>query len=131
MQIDIDPTRGVPIYLQIIKEIRMHLAAGALSPGDKLPSVRKMAMSIRVNPNTVSKAYNELERDGVIFTKRGEGTFVSEDVNCLAESQGREILEEKIADLAAMAERFDISREDVLKMLESGFDKIENKGKEG
>lgn len=78
--IEIDPRSSTPIYEQIIQKIKELCLRGIMKPGDKLPSVREMASLIIANPNTVSKAYKELEREGVIETLRGRGTFISESV---------------------------------------------------
>jgi len=74
----VDPSSGVPIYLQILNQVKRAAASGMLKPGDQMPSVRELATELTVNPNTIAKAYRELERDGVIKTVRGVGTFVAE-----------------------------------------------------
>jgi len=76
---EFDP--NLPIYLQIMNFVKKLIVRGILRPGDKVPSVRDMALFLGVNPNTVQKAYEELEREGTIFTRRGQGNFVSEDEN--------------------------------------------------
>jgi GntR family transcriptional regulator len=77
MLIAVDASDPRPIYVQIMDEIRRALVLGTLAPGDPLPSVRQLAVELRVNPNTVSQAYRELERQGVVHVRRGQGTFVS------------------------------------------------------
>jgi len=74
----IDPRSHVPIYRQIAEEIRAAVAAGIYRPGEALPSLRAMAIEIQVNPNTVQRAYDELEREGLIYSQRGRGLFVCE-----------------------------------------------------
>jgi GntR family transcriptional regulator len=76
--VKIDPRSHVPIYLQIADEIRATVAAGVYCPGDALPSLRAMAVETQVNPNTVQRAYDELEREGLIYSQRGKGLFVTE-----------------------------------------------------
>jgi GntR family transcriptional regulator len=76
MPIRLDPKDVRPIYVQIMDEIRRSLVVGSLAPDDPLPSVRQLATELRVNPNTVSQAYRELERQGVVEARRGSGTFV-------------------------------------------------------
>ena len=76
MLIAIDPSDPRPIYVQIIDEMRRALVLGTLAPDDPLPSVRQLAGELRVNPNTVSQAYRELERQGVVEVRRGQGTYV-------------------------------------------------------
>ncbi len=72
------PTSGVPIYRQLVDQVRRHVASGRISAGDFLPSVRQVALELEVNPMTVSKAYSLLERDGVVELERGQGMRVSE-----------------------------------------------------
>jgi GntR family transcriptional regulator len=74
----IDPRSHVPIYRQIAEEVRAAVAAGIYRPGEVLPSLRAMAVEIQVNPNTVQRAYDELEREGLIYSQRGRGLFVCE-----------------------------------------------------
>ena len=71
-----DPNR--PIYLQIVEEIKKWAVRGKYPPGAKLPSVREMALDMGVNPNTMARAYSELERENFLFTRRGQGSFVTE-----------------------------------------------------
>jgi GntR family transcriptional regulator len=78
MLIAVDPNDPRPIYVQIMDEVRRALVLGTLGPDDPLPSVRQLAVELRVNPNTVSQAYRELERQGVVHVRRGQGTYVSE-----------------------------------------------------
>jgi GntR family transcriptional regulator len=72
----IDPRSGVPIYLQIIEQIKRSVALGVLTPGEQLPTVKQLALDLTVNPNTVARAYRDLERDHVIETAPGRGSFV-------------------------------------------------------
>lgn len=78
MLISVDPNDSRPIYIQIMDEVRRALVIGTLPPDSPLPSVRHLAVELRVNPNTVSQAYRELERQGVVHVRRGQGTYVSE-----------------------------------------------------
>ncbi|HEY0372683.1 MAG TPA: GntR family transcriptional regulator [Thermoanaerobaculia bacterium] len=80
MLVNLDPHDGRPIYLQIIDEVRRAIVVGTLRAEDPLPSVRELAGELVVNPRTVSQAYQELEREGVIYVRRGQGTFVSPTV---------------------------------------------------
>lgn len=72
----VDPRSGVPIYLQIIEQIKRSIALGVLQTGEQLPTVKQLAVDLTVNPNTVARAYRELERDQVIETAPGRGSFV-------------------------------------------------------
>ena len=80
MLVNLDPDDGRPLYLQIMEEVRRAIVAGTLRAEDPLPSVRELAAELVVNPRTVSQAYQELEREGVIYVRRGQGTFVSPNV---------------------------------------------------
>lgn len=72
----VDPRSGVPIYLQVIEQVKRSVALGVLAAGEQLPTVKQLAIDLTINPNTVAKAYRELERDGVIETAAGRGSFV-------------------------------------------------------
>lgn len=78
MQIRIDYDSGVPIYVQIMDRVKHLVATGMLQPGDQLPTIRQLSVELRVDPNTVVHAYRELDREGVISTQQGRGTFISE-----------------------------------------------------
>lgn len=106
-----------PIYLQIIELIKRSIATGDLVPGDKLPSVREMSSSLGVNPNTLQRAYGELERLGITYTRRGMGSFVSEGQNepdKMQEQMGIEISEKYLRDMSAIG----LSKEKAIKLLE-------------
>ena len=77
MSFTLDPTR--PLYLQIMEEIKKRTVRGQYTPGSQLPSVREMAKEVGVNPNTIARVYMELEREGFIVTRRGQGSFVTEE----------------------------------------------------
>jgi GntR family transcriptional regulator len=97
---NIDPASHVPIYLQIADAVRAAVAAGVYRPGEILPSLRAMAIEIHVNPNTVQRAYDELEREGLIYSQRGRGLFVAERGTASAQSAAgdgvRRVLDEAI-----------------------------------
>lgn len=77
MLVSVDPGDPRPIYVQIVDEVRRAMVVGTLAPDAPLPSVRQLAVQLRVNPNTVSQAYRELEREGLAYVRRGQGTFVA------------------------------------------------------
>jgi len=85
-----------PIYLQIMDIIKMDIVIGKLKLNDKLPSVREMAINLKVNPNTLQRSYQELERLGIVYTQRGTGTFVSHDNNMvdhLKQEMAKEVID--------------------------------------
>ncbi|MDY4693662.1 MAG: GntR family transcriptional regulator [Blautia sp.] len=86
---------ALPIYLQVMTAIKRDIVTGDLSPGEKLPSVRDMALRYTINPNTAGRVYRELESEGVCFTRRGMGTFVTED-----EDKIEQMKEEMVQELA-------------------------------
>jgi len=78
MNIRLNPASGIPIYFQIVQQIKHAIETGALAPGDQLPAIRTLAESLVVSPNTVVKAYGELEQEGIIRTRQGAGAYVEE-----------------------------------------------------
>lgn len=92
MNIMLDPTGGVPFYRQIILQVEMAVADGRLKAGSKLPTVRGLAVDLEINPNTVARAYSELEIRGIVDTQQGTGTFISEQKVVLSESEREQIL---------------------------------------
>lgn len=94
MLISLDPQDTRPIYVQIVDEVRRALVLGTLGPDDPLPSVRDLAVKLRVNPNTVSQAYRDLERQGVVYVRRGQGTYATPGK---ADGSQRQTLAEEVA----------------------------------
>jgi GntR family transcriptional regulator len=90
----IDPNSGVPFYKQIILQIEMAIADKRLQQGEQLPTVRSLAVDLKINPNTVAKAYNQLELRGIVTTQQGTGTFISEKLIELDEIEREKILSE-------------------------------------
>lgn len=101
MLVNLDPQDGRPLYLQIMDEVRRALVVGTLRPEDPLPSVRELAAELVINPRTVLQAYRELEREGVVYVRRGQGTFVSPDVQTGRRERlalGREVAKRALLD---------------------------------
>jgi len=118
MQIHISPADGVPIYLQIVNQIKYLVSAGRLTAGEELPPIRTLAEKLVVNPNTVARAYRELEGAGVVEKRRTAGTYVSDQGSPLARRERLKILSERVDALLAEARQMDISFEDVVKLAE-------------
>lgn len=111
MWLHIDPSSGTPIYRQVVDQVSQAVASGVLRPGDRLPSVRELALQLTVNPNTIAKAYQELERDGVIETPRGRGSFVADREHRLPEAERLRQFGEAAERLVADAYRLQLSVE--------------------
>lgn len=96
MFLQINPSLSLPIYAQIVEQIRLGLASGMVAPGEHLPSIRELAMRLRVNPNTVARAYRELEREGMVKTVRGKGVYVSQRNDILNQREKKRILAQRL-----------------------------------
>lgn len=99
MRIQVSTADGVPIYLQIINQIKYQISSGVLRPGDEMPPIRTLAETLMVNPNTVARAYRELQQVGLLENKRTAGTYVSQGESPLSHQEKRRILEERIDSL--------------------------------
>jgi GntR family transcriptional regulator len=112
----LDPKSGVPIYRQIQDQIRFGIASGRLRPGEQLPTVRALAVELKVNPNTVIKAYTELERQGVLTTEQGSGTFVApQPAVALAPEDRQAKLRALCAEFLSRVAQYGFGPNDVLK----------------
>lgn len=117
MHIHISPSDGVPIYLQIVNQVKYFVASGRLTPGEELPPIRVLAEQLRINPNTVARAYRELEQAGVVTKRRTAGTYVSDAGSPLARRERLKILTERIDALLAEAHQMNIDVEEVIGLL--------------
>jgi GntR family transcriptional regulator len=117
MNITIDPKDGLPIYRQISNQLRYMIASGVLLEDEDLPPIRTLAAQLRVTPNTVVKAYDELEKAGVIAKRRGSGCYVSEGPPKLVEREKRRILEQRIDALLVEARQLDYPLEELFKLI--------------
>jgi GntR family transcriptional regulator len=77
MSFSLDPDNGIPIYRQIIQQVEYAILSGRMKPGDRLPTIRSLAVELRINPNTIAKAYGEMEIRGILITQVGSGTYIS------------------------------------------------------
>lgn len=118
MRIQISLKDGVPIYLQIVQQIKYLIACGRLQPGDELPPVRSLAEQLVINPNTVTRAYRDLETAGLVVSQRGKGVFVADSGSPLALKERRRILDESIDKLLAEASQLQFSVKDVIGFVE-------------
>ena len=117
MQIHISQSDKVPIYKQIVNQVKYRVASGQLVAGEELPPIRVLAAQLGINPNTVARAYRELEQDGLVTTRRTAGTYVSGTGSRLARRERVKILTERIDALLAEARQLNIDLEEVIDLL--------------
>lgn len=125
MLLHVNPSSGVPIYLQIEAQIKNAIAAGALKPDQPLPSVRKLAAELGINPNTAARAYQELEREGTITTVPGGGTFVGEGQPRFLKSERRRRLHPYARQIAVEGTQLGLSEEEILDLVQEELAKLE------
>lgn len=120
----IDPRSSTPIYEQIELGIKELILKGALKPKDKLPSVREMSTLLTTNPNTISKAYGELEREGIIETLRGKGTFVTDNFKGKVDERKMEQIHEELKKIILEANYGGISKDDFMNLVLNIFSEL-------
>jgi GntR family transcriptional regulator len=122
MDIKINLADGVPLYRQIVNQIRYMVASGALEAGEELPPIRTLALQLKVTPNTIVKAYGELEAAGVVRKRHGSGTFVSDaGPSRLATRERRRIIDERIDALLAEARHLGITLDELFKAIQRRY----------
>jgi GntR family transcriptional regulator len=127
MLVRVNSSSGLPLYLQIESQLKHAVAAGALRQGDALPSVRKLASDLRINPNTVARAYQDLERDGMIRTVPGGGTYVADNVPGLLKAEKLKRLRPFALQVAVEGTQLRLSRDEILKLVEDSLDELGEK----
>lgn len=134
MFIRIEPSSSVPIYRQMIDQIRYQVAAGVLKEGDKVPSVRDLALKLAVNQNTILKVYNELCRENILRIERGDGTYVSGGQQNLPTQERRDIVAGPLREAVVMAIQLGVSAADAAEILKTEYGQIisqkQSQGKE-
>lgn len=118
-----DFNSNLPIYVQIMNYIKSKIIIGELKPSDKLPSVRELSSTLKVNPNTIQRTYSELEREGVTYTQRGMGTFVTDDKNLiynLKKSMAKEIVDDFINNMTSLG----FSEEDIVRIISESTESL-------
>ena len=127
MQFQLNFKSGKPVYLQLVDQVKAAVASGAARAGEPLPSIRPLAEELRVNRNTVAKAYAELESQGVIETVAGKGCFVRANGSPFRKDVRRKLLAETIDEAVVHAHHLQIGKADFLKLAEGRFDDFERK----
>ena len=126
MDISLNLTDGVPIYRQIVNQVKYLIASGLLLPDEELPAIRTLALQLKVTPNTIVKAYDELEKSGVIQKRRGSGSYVSETRSLLATRERRRIVEQRVDALLAEAHQLNFTADDVARILRERSDTMKS-----
>jgi len=117
MEITLNLADGVPIYRQIVNQVKYLVASGLLRSGEELPPIRTLALQLKVTPNTIVKAYGELEISGILQKRHGSGTFVSDARPQLAVRERRRVIEQRIDALLAEAHQLNYTADDILRMV--------------
>ena len=127
MLLQINYKSGKPVYLQVVDQIKAAAAAGALKPGEALPCIRPLAEELRVNRNTIAKAYSELESIGVIETLPGKGCFLKENHSPLRKEIRRKMLIEEIDQAIVQAHHLQVPRDEFLQMVQERLEILEER----
>jgi GntR family transcriptional regulator len=129
MLLQIDFKSGTPVYLQLVEQVRNAAASGGLRTGEPLPSIRPLAEELRVNRNTIAKAYAELESQGVIETIPGKGCFLKEVNSPLTKSARNDLLVQEIDRAVVAAHHLQIADEELLILVEKRLEVFKRKNK--
>ena len=119
MEFRIDLKSGVPFYRQIIEQVKFAIARGDLQPGTQLPTVRQLAVDLSINPNTVIRAYREMEIEGLLETHQGSGTFVGDRKPEIDDLERLRMLDQIITEMLARASSYGLTLDEVLKGLQT------------
>jgi GntR family transcriptional regulator len=130
MQLHLSASDGVPIYRQIVNQVKYLVASGRLAPGEELPPIRTLAEQLVINPNTVARAYMELEHAGLINKRHGSGTYVSENGSPLRRGARLEILGQRADALLAEAGHLEVGLAEVLELLRERHAAMQSKDKQ-
>jgi GntR family transcriptional regulator len=130
MFIQIQPSSSTPIYIQIMEQIKYAIASGVAKEGEQLLSVRELARQLRVNPNTVAKAYHELEREKFLMTHKGKGVYVAPSTNILTLEEKERLVGEKLKSALVDAMNLGLSFKDVRNILKKTIENFKRTGEE-
>ena len=117
MKLVLDSHSGVPFYRQIIDQVQFAIANGTLAPGDRLPTVRQLAVDLKINPNTVARAYQELEIKGVVNTQMGTGTFIGNEKVEISALERKRMLDQICTELLSRASSYGLTVSEVVEAL--------------
>ena len=125
MLLHLNPASGIPTYLQIETQVKHYIAAGALARGDALPSVRKLAADLRISTNTVARAYQNLERDGVLRTVQGGRTYVAENPGSFLKSEKLRRLRPYATQIAVEGTQLRLEPHEIMELVQQELDALE------
>ena len=109
----------MPIYSQLVDKIKLSIVSGQLPPGEKMSTVRELAAEAKVNPNTMQRAFQELEREGLVFSQRSSGRFVTEDMEAIMKAK-RDMAQAYIRSFTQSMEKLGFTREEIIKLIREG-----------
>ena len=124
--IQVDVRSRVPIYEQIVNSFKEMTVSGVLLPDEKIPSVRELAKEMTINPNTIQKAYQELERQGIIYMKRGQGTFINPNIKAKNREEKMEQLKEKIKKIIVESMYLGITKDEFIDIISTSYEDTQN-----
>lgn len=116
MYISVNPKSSTPLYEQIKEQMRLAVAAGAVQRGEQVPTVRELAEDLRINFNTVARAYRELQSEGLLVSYRGRGTFVSDHAETIGREEARRVIRQTLQETAETAGRLDVTDDELQQM---------------
>ena len=126
-----NPSSGVPIYIQLMEQVKHGIETGALRPGEQLPGIRPLAEELVINPNTVAKAYRELEHEGVVELRQGAGAFVSAKARAQKQTDKLRAGKDAVADAIARLRRSGLSDDEIRRLFEAELAGLIKSGGQG
>jgi GntR family transcriptional regulator len=124
MLIRIDSSNGTPIWQQIVLQVTRQVMSGNLDPGDRLPTVRELAADLRINPNTAARAYQDLERDGIVETRRGAGTFVCNVLRDKAPAELKKSIDNRLDEIIVEAFHVNLTPDELVLMFKARLEEM-------
>lgn len=124
MQIQIQAASGTPIYVQIVNQVKYLVGSGRLEAGEELPAIRALAEQLVINPNTVARAYLELERSGVVVKRHGSGTYVADSPPTIGRAQRQKILGERVDALLAEARHLGVTLDELVELINARHERM-------
>ena len=119
-----NPVSGVPVYIQLMEQVKHAVETGALKPGEQLPAIRKVAEDLVINPNTIAKVYRELEHDGIIELRQGAGAFVAEGVVSRAHASTLSKARPLIMQLVSRLRSAKLTEEEIRRLVEAELTRL-------